>query len=61
MCEARALCFGRRLLAEQFGNVQDVMQGAEKQRQDGKKPCFELSNGTTDRIESQSVVTDVEQ
>lgn len=61
VCEARALCFGRRLLAEQFDNVHDVMQGAEKQRQDGKKPCFELSNGTTDRIESQSVVTDVEQ
>ena len=42
MCEARALRFGRRLLLEPFDNVQRVVQEAEKQRHDGKKPLYDL-------------------
>lgn len=43
VCEARALRFGRRLLLEPFDTVQHVVQEAEKQRHDGKKPCHDLS------------------
>lgn len=43
MCEARALRFGRRLLLVSFDDVQAVVQAAEKQRHDGKKPCHDLS------------------
>lgn len=58
--EERALRFGRRLLLEHFESVSDVVQQAEEQRHDGKKPFFELSDGTIDRIGPPSGVTDVE-
>lgn len=58
--EERALRFGRRLLLEQFDTISDVVQQAEKQRHDGKKPFFEFSAGSVDRIGSHSVATAVE-
>lgn len=42
VCEARALRFGRRLLLEPFDNVQHVVQEADKERHDGKKPFYDL-------------------
>ncbi|KAL0035512.1 hypothetical protein WJX77_010043 [Trebouxia sp. C0004] len=58
--EERALRFGRRLLLEQFDTINDVVQQAEKQRHDGKKPFFDLSTSSADRIGSHSVATAVE-
>ena len=43
VCEARALQFGRRMLLEPIESVQCVVQEADKQRHDGKKPCHDLS------------------
>ncbi len=58
--EERALRFGRRLLLEQFDTITDVVRQAEKQRHDGKKPFFEFSASSTDRIGSHSLATAVE-
>ena len=58
--EERALRLGRRLLLEQFDTINDVVQQAEKQRHDGKKPCFEFSASSADRIGSHPVATAVE-
>ncbi len=58
--EERALRFGRRLLLEQFDTISDVVRQAEKQRHDGKKPLFDFSASSADRIESHSVATAVE-
>ena len=58
--EERALRFGRRLLLEHFDSVGDVVRQAEKQRHDGRKPFFGLSDGVIDRIGHHSGVTDVE-
>ncbi|DBB14334.1 TPA: hypothetical protein ACH3X3_004644 [Trebouxia sp. C0006] len=58
--EERALRFGRRLLLEQFDTISDVVRQAEKQRHDGKKPLFEFSASSADRIGSHSVATAVE-
>ena len=60
VCEARALRFGRRLLLESFTDAQKVVQEAEKQRHDGKKPCFDLPQAISDNFGSPSGVTDVE-